>query len=69
MSVAPNLRLWTILLWKIDSEMDVLKSSDRSKQEMKYTQIIDFRRISYTVFGKTNDKIPVPLWCGNKKQK
>ena len=21
------------------------------------------------VFGKTNDKIPIPLWCGNKKQK
>lgn len=21
------------------------------------------------VFGKTNDKISVPLWCGNRKQK
>ena len=21
------------------------------------------------MFGKTNDKIPVPLWCGNRKQK
>ena len=26
-----------------------LKSSDRLKQEVKYAQIIDFRRISYTV--------------------
>ena len=32
-AVLPNLRLWTIQLWMIDSEMNVLKSSDRLKQE------------------------------------
>ena len=37
-SVVPNLRLWTILLWMTDYLKDnELKSNDRLKQEVKYT--------------------------------
>ena len=49
MSVAPNLRLWTIQLWMTDLEMNVLKSCDRLKQEIKYDRTIDFIRILYTI--------------------
>jgi len=41
--------LWTIQLWMTDSEMNVLKSSDRLKQEIKCMRFIDFHRILYTV--------------------
>ena len=37
-AVLPNLRLWTILLWMTDllEIINVLKSNDRLKQEIKY---------------------------------
>ena len=40
-----------------DSEMDVLKSSDRLKQEIKCNRIIDFIGILYTVNPTIGSKI------------
>jgi len=46
----PNLRLRTILLWMTDllEIIGVLKSSDRLKQEIKHTKVIDFCRVLFT---------------------
>ena len=39
-----------------DSEMNALKSSVSLKQEVKCNRIIDFIRISYTVYGTTDGR-------------
>ena len=49
-AVLPNLRLWTIQLWMTDSEMDVLKSSDRLKQEVDKEQGLTLFKFQQTAF-------------------